>query len=86
MELVVPDSAALKTPPSEPWFEEEDRAFFDVSEGDDGSTITNEDVTRINPFSSVQESFNRTSDILAEDCSHLLRKAQAAITKSYRLP
>jgi hypothetical protein len=83
MESIVPDSSSLKTPPSEPWFSEEDLALNDL---DESNETLNGQVTKVDPFSVVKHSFDQTSDILAEECSHLLRKAQTAISKAYKLP
>ena len=86
MNSVVPDSNSLKTPPSEPWFSEEDIALNDLDDSLENDGTQDGNVTKIKPFSVVKSTFDQTSDILAEECSHLLRKAQTAMSKAYRLP
>ncbi len=79
MESLKPDARACKTPPLEPWITEKDLAKA-------GGKQENSDVDSIisgsRAFSDVLETHSKVSDMLNEECAHLLRKAQTALSKS----
>lgn len=79
LEKVQPDPSLIQTPPPEPWFTPKD---LQISSGfDDVQTILENE----KPFSSILELEEKINSMLSEDCSHLLRKAQSALTKATKV-
>lgn len=87
MKLIQPDPSACATPPLQPWFdgliiennsngqqEEEDLDAWLVS-------ITGQQQPA-QQFKALTTTHQHIYNIINEDCSHLLRKAQAAVTKA----
>eukprot|EP01039_Chlorochromonas_danica_P001014 gene1014-1100_t len=72
-----PDPSICKTPPSEPWFTAAELAVSDPL--DTGATTTGPSSKSLK---AVQEQEKTIQNMLSEDCSHLLRKAQAALAKT----
>lgn len=68
LERIQVDSAAAVTPPSEPW----------LDTNADISPASNSFNKGCNSAQSIQQ---KISDILEEDCSHLLRKASTILAK-----
>lgn len=74
LEKVQPDP--IPSPPPEPWLNSRDLQIGSGLE-DINSVINNEKA-----FSSLLELESKLNAMLSEDCSHLLRKAQNAISKA----
>ena len=75
---VKPDASYCHTPPSEPWFTAKDKDPRDAFDESDVDSIIN----KTKSLNTVVELQKKMNDMLSEDCSHLVRKAQAAITKA----
>ena len=73
--------ASCSTPPSEPWFTQKD-LFLPGITGDDADLEAYINSTK--SFAPPLESHQKIADSLKEECSHLLRKAQSAISKAER--
>lgn len=71
-----PDPSICKTPPSEPWFTAADLA---VSDPLDTNAVSG---SSSKSLKAVLEQEKTIQNMLNEDCSHLLRKAQAALTRT----
>eukprot|EP01031_Cornospumella_fuschlensis_P030941 gene30941-37397_t len=69
-----PDPSICASPPPEPWFSAQDLDLDHV--------LTNKKSSSTGNSSAVAELENKINDILTEDCSHLLRKATQALSKS----
>ncbi len=72
------DLNCCPTPPCEPWFSAKDLLFGGYGEAEDVETIINTSRT----FAITLDSQSKISDILKEECSHLLRKSSTALTKA----
>lgn len=78
IDLLRPDPGASATPPSEPWFDQKDKEFACSTAEINGS----EYVESSRLLAPALESFHKVADILNEECSHVLRKAQGTINKA----
>ena len=76
MESLKADPNACITPPIEPWISEKDVAMGRKDLSDFDLLISSSKV-----LSATNESLTKVQDILKEDCTHLLRKAQATLSK-----
>eukprot|EP01040_Poterioochromonas_malhamensis_P000782 gene782-834_t len=78
LEKVQPDP--IPTPPPEPWLTSKD---LQIGSGlEDINTVINNERT----FAPLLELESKLNSMLTEDCSHLLRKAQTAISKAMTKP
>ncbi len=80
MEALQPDPRACKTPPLEFWITEKELAKMSKDTGDIVTVISNS-----KSYSAVVDTETKINEMLNEECSHLLRKAQAAIAKGTKL-
>lgn len=76
LEKVKPDPSILSTPPSEPWLNSKD-LVIGTGFMDPIAAINNE-----KHFAPLLELEKKLHAILSEDSTHLLRKAQTAISKA----
>lgn len=76
MESLKADPNACVTPPIEPWITEKDVALGRKDPGDFEAIVNSSKA-----FGAVNDSLSKIQDILREDCSHLLRKAQTTLSK-----
>ena len=77
MDALKADPNSCVTPPLEPWIAEKDVALARKDPGDFESIVNSSKA-----LNAVNDSLNKIQDILREDCSHLLRKAQTTISKA----
>jgi hypothetical protein len=82
MDTLQPDSRACKTPPLDFWITEKDIALLSK---DSSGTDVDSLIDQSKAYSAVRDASNKINDMLNEECSHLLRKAQSAITKNSKV-
>jgi hypothetical protein len=82
MDSLQPDSRACKTPPLDFWITEKDIALLSK---DSSGTDVDSLIDQSKAYSAVRDVSNKINDMLNEECSHLLRKAQSAITKNSKV-
>jgi len=78
LQALQPSEESLRTPPAEPWFSSSDLTVAGGEDGDAADTGTG------TVFEPVNELIDKSRELLTEDCAHLLRLAQSAISKAGR--
>jgi hypothetical protein len=79
MASLQPDPLLCVTPPLSPWLLPLEEALAAAG----GSSPEDKGLAAGKVFAKAVLSHDNVQDILAEECAHLLRKAQSAISKAY---